>query len=73
MFVLSAVANSTYLASILAKSLGMRRPPLMLALQQLTCADNEYLLINLSWIIGSGGCVFLDFVVLAQFAAYARD
>ncbi|KZV79220.1 PQ-loop-domain-containing protein [Exidia glandulosa HHB12029] len=55
MFVLSAIANTTYLASILAKSL-----------------DPEYIRINLSWIIGSGGCVFLDFVVLSQFAAYAR-
>ncbi|EJD50363.1 hypothetical protein AURDEDRAFT_58138 [Auricularia subglabra TFB-10046 SS5] len=56
MFVLSALGNLTYFASILVKSV-----------------DPDYLLVNASWIISSGGCVFLDFVVLAQFAAYARD
>ncbi|KAI5479443.1 hypothetical protein MNV49_003587 [Pseudohyphozyma bogoriensis] len=31
----------------------------------------QHLLINSSWIIGSGGTIFLDFIVLGQFAWYA--
>ncbi|KAI5481205.1 Cystinosin/ERS1p repeat protein [Pseudohyphozyma bogoriensis] len=32
----------------------------------------QHLLINLSWLVGSGGTIFLDFIVLCQFWYYAK-
>lgn len=34
--------------------------------------SREHLLINSSWLVGSGGTIILDFIVLGQFAYYAR-
>ncbi|KAH8082272.1 PQ loop repeat-domain-containing protein [Filobasidium floriforme] len=34
--------------------------------------DREYVLANTSWLIGSGGTVLLDCIVLAQFVYFAR-
>ncbi len=33
--------------------------------------DAEYLIENLSWLVGSAGTIFLDFIVLGQFISYA--
>ncbi|KAK0548433.1 putative vacuolar membrane transporter for cationic amino acids [Tilletia horrida] len=56
LFVFALLGNSTYVASIMLKSL-----------------DPDYLLENASWLVGSLGVVFLDFVVLAQFVKYAPE
>ncbi|KAL9935627.1 hypothetical protein V8E36_005204 [Tilletia maclaganii] len=56
LFVFALGGNSTYVASILLRSL-----------------DRDYLLENASWLVGSLGVVFLDFVVLAQFVRYAPE
>ncbi|KAE8222737.1 hypothetical protein CF319_g4119 [Tilletia indica] len=56
LFVFALLGNSTYVASIMLKSL-----------------DPEYLLENASWLVGSLGVVFLDFIVLAQFVKYAPE
>ncbi|CAD6982540.1 unnamed protein product [Tilletia controversa] len=39
----------------------------------LKSTDPEYLLENASWLVGSLGVVFLDFIVLAQFVKYAPE
>ncbi|CAD6884050.1 unnamed protein product [Tilletia caries] len=57
LFVFALLGNSTYVASIMLKS-----------------TDPEYhLLENASWLVGSLGVVFLDFIVLAQFVKYAPE
>ncbi|KAK0523884.1 putative vacuolar membrane transporter for cationic amino acids [Tilletia horrida] len=56
LFVFALLGNSTYVASIMLKSL-----------------EPEYLLENASWLVGSLGVVFLDFVVLGQFVKYAPE
>ena len=55
MFVLSVIANATYVVSILAKS-----------------TAPEYVKVNASWLVGAGGVIIFDFIVLAQFSAYRR-
>ncbi|GAA5905311.1 hypothetical protein JCM5296_001438 [Sporobolomyces johnsonii] len=37
----------------------------------LTSLSPQHLLVNAPWLLGSGGTIFLDFVVLGQFAYYA--
>ncbi|GAA6023754.1 hypothetical protein JCM11491_006033 [Sporobolomyces phaffii] len=33
----------------------------------------QHLLVNAPWLLGSGGTIFLDFIVLGQFAFYAKE
>lgn len=37
----------------------------------LTSVSPQHLLINASWLVGSGGTIFLDMIVLGQFVHYA--
>ncbi|GAA5918716.1 hypothetical protein JCM1841_006257 [Sporobolomyces salmonicolor] len=37
----------------------------------LTSLSPQHLLVNAPWLLGSGGTIFLDFIVLGQFAYYA--
>ncbi|KAL7339412.1 hypothetical protein BJY59DRAFT_760747 [Rhodotorula toruloides] len=39
----------------------------------LTSMSPQHLLINAPWLVGSGGTIFLDFIVLGQFAYYAKE
>ncbi|KDN46996.1 hypothetical protein K437DRAFT_256017 [Tilletiaria anomala UBC 951] len=39
----------------------------------ITSTDPDYLLENLSWLVGSLGTILLDFIVLAQFVSYAPE
>jgi hypothetical protein len=34
--------------------------------------EPAHLMVNLAWLVGAGGTVFLDLVVLCQFGYYAR-
>ncbi|BGP41912.1 Putative vacuolar membrane transporter for cationic amino acids [Rhodotorula kratochvilovae] len=38
----------------------------------LTSTSPQHLLVNAPWLLGSGGTIFLDFLVLGQFAWYAK-
>ena len=35
--------------------------------------SRQHLIINASWLIGSGGVIAMDFIVLAQFLHYSKD
>ncbi|GJN92915.1 hypothetical protein Rhopal_005957-T1 [Rhodotorula paludigena] len=39
----------------------------------LTSTSPQHLLVNAPWLLGSGGTIFLDLVVLGQFIAYAKE
>ncbi|GAA6063217.1 hypothetical protein JCM10212_002439 [Sporobolomyces blumeae] len=39
----------------------------------LTSLSLQHLLVNAPWLLGSGGTIFLDFIVLGQFAFYAKE
>ncbi|GAA5871960.1 hypothetical protein JCM8547_006201 [Rhodosporidiobolus lusitaniae] len=39
----------------------------------LTSTSPQHLLINLPWLVGSAGTIFLDFIVLSQFVIYAKE
>ncbi|GAA5934316.1 PQ-loop repeat-containing protein [Sporobolomyces koalae] len=39
----------------------------------LTSLSLQHLLVNAPWLLGSGGTIFLDFIVLGQFAYYAKE
>ncbi|BGP18298.1 Putative vacuolar membrane transporter for cationic amino acids [Rhodosporidiobolus nylandii] len=39
----------------------------------LTSTSYQHLLINAPWLVGSGGTIFLDFLVLSQFVYYRRE
>ncbi|GEM10322.1 cystinosin/ERS1p repeat protein [Rhodotorula toruloides] len=39
----------------------------------LTSTSPQHLLINAPWLVGSGGTIALDFIVLGQFAFYAKE
>ncbi|GAA5849779.1 hypothetical protein JCM5353_005540 [Sporobolomyces roseus] len=39
----------------------------------LTSMSAQHLLVNAPWLLGSGGTILLDFVVLGQFAFYAKE
>lgn len=56
LFLFAVAGNTTYVASILLKSM-----------------EREYVLESLSWLVGSVGTVFLDFVVLGQFISYREE
>ncbi|GAA5956179.1 hypothetical protein JCM3765_005482 [Sporobolomyces pararoseus] len=39
----------------------------------LTSLSLQHILVNAPWLLGSGGTIFLDFIVLGQFAFYAKE
>ncbi|GAA5944548.1 hypothetical protein JCM3775_003291 [Rhodotorula graminis] len=39
----------------------------------LTSTSPQHILVNAPWLLGSGGTIFLDLVVLGQFVAYAKE
>lgn len=81
MFAFAVCGNGTYVA--------VRRllpPPRPTSLSRLTCPSRsraqsilltstspQHILVNAPWLLGSGGTIFLDLIVLGQFLAYAKE
>lgn len=79
-FLFACVGNLTYVMSILAYEPGCARVADVIGKGRRGCGDGEwdreygrYMLVNTSWLVGSAGTLFLDFVIFAQFWIYRHN
>lgn len=70
-FLFACLGNVTYFLSILAYEPGCVRDSEGCEEGEAARVYARYLLVNLSWLVGSIGCLFFDFGILLQFIRYS--
>lgn len=70
-FLFACIGNLTYVLSIFAYSPVCRSP--VCELGEASAVYGRYILVNLSWLIGSAGTLLLDMAIFVQFFLYQKD
>lgn len=69
-FLFACLGNVTYFLSIFAYDPACHGPDGQCADGEARAIYGRYMLVNASWLLGSIGCLFLDFTILLQFFLY---